>query len=412
MSAVTLVDAAVPVPAAKRRRQHRADRDHHGGGEPLLSRRRLSYGPLKAAVVNYVSQLARSSDPDGIRSERRLTRTDLHRRRLVGSDPAEEAGLLRGEQGPASLGPVRSSRGGRQRGGLLRQPDVVLGERPEPRRRRIVHAAHRLLTSIRRRDDNGGRQMSGPSSVHELDLSRSAFPGRPATDCTRSCARPGPFIICLSTAGTWSRTPGPRGRCCATPSGSPPGSTSTPSHRAEVAEQVARIRIARRWPCTSRRWAPTTRRTTPGYASSSNVRSPPGRWRGWSRWYARPPEEPRRCAARRRRDRLPRGVRRTAAGVGYLAGARVCRSRDATTIRRWSVAAAASIGGMPEPQAWIDNERTLLHYQQTMAARDRGRAPSAPRGTADHPRAGRRRPGTRARNRSRWRSCSPCFASW
>ena len=37
-------------------------------------------------------------------------------------------------------------------------------------------------------------------------------------------------------------------------------------------------------------------------------------------------------------------------------------------IRRWSVAAAASIGGMPDPQAWIDNERTLLHYQQTMAA--------------------------------------------
>ena len=37
-------------------------------------------------------------------------------------------------------------------------------------------------------------------------------------------------------------------------------------------------------------------------------------------------------------------------------------------IRRWSVAAAASIGGMPEPQAWVDNEQTLLHYQQTMAA--------------------------------------------
>lgn len=37
-------------------------------------------------------------------------------------------------------------------------------------------------------------------------------------------------------------------------------------------------------------------------------------------------------------------------------------------IRRWSVAAAASIGGMPDPQAWIDNEQTLLHYQQTMAA--------------------------------------------
>ncbi len=37
-------------------------------------------------------------------------------------------------------------------------------------------------------------------------------------------------------------------------------------------------------------------------------------------------------------------------------------------IRRWSVAAAASIGGMPEPMAWIENERTLLHYQQTMAA--------------------------------------------
>jgi cytochrome P450 len=37
-------------------------------------------------------------------------------------------------------------------------------------------------------------------------------------------------------------------------------------------------------------------------------------------------------------------------------------------IRRWSVAAAASIGGMPDPQAWIDNEHALLHYQQTMAA--------------------------------------------
>jgi cytochrome P450 len=37
-------------------------------------------------------------------------------------------------------------------------------------------------------------------------------------------------------------------------------------------------------------------------------------------------------------------------------------------IRRWSVAAAASIGGMPEPNAWLANERTLLHYQQTMAA--------------------------------------------
>src|ERR1700736_34846 len=37
-------------------------------------------------------------------------------------------------------------------------------------------------------------------------------------------------------------------------------------------------------------------------------------------------------------------------------------------IRRWSVAAAASIGGMPDANAWIGNERTLLHYQQTMAA--------------------------------------------
>jgi cytochrome P450 len=37
-------------------------------------------------------------------------------------------------------------------------------------------------------------------------------------------------------------------------------------------------------------------------------------------------------------------------------------------IRRWSVAAAASIGGMPDPAAWIDHERTLLQYQQTMAA--------------------------------------------
>jgi cytochrome P450 len=37
-------------------------------------------------------------------------------------------------------------------------------------------------------------------------------------------------------------------------------------------------------------------------------------------------------------------------------------------IRRWSLAATASIGGMPDRQAWIEHERTLLHYQQTMAA--------------------------------------------
>src|SRR5262249_34319027 len=68
MSAVTLLDAAVPL---------RADRQagsivqigtitaveyHHypGGG--------LSYGPLKAALVNYVSQLAKELGPDGIRA--------------------------------------------------------------------------------------------------------------------------------------------------------------------------------------------------------------------------------------------------------------------------------------------------------------------------------------------------------
>ncbi len=37
-------------------------------------------------------------------------------------------------------------------------------------------------------------------------------------------------------------------------------------------------------------------------------------------------------------------------------------------IRRWSEAATASIGGMPDDDAWIENERVLLHYQQTMAA--------------------------------------------
>jgi cytochrome P450 len=37
-------------------------------------------------------------------------------------------------------------------------------------------------------------------------------------------------------------------------------------------------------------------------------------------------------------------------------------------IRRWSVAAAASIGGMPDAEAWIDHERTLLDCQQTIAA--------------------------------------------
>jgi cytochrome P450 len=37
-------------------------------------------------------------------------------------------------------------------------------------------------------------------------------------------------------------------------------------------------------------------------------------------------------------------------------------------IRRWSVAATASIGGMPDPRTWVEQERVLLHYQQTMAA--------------------------------------------
>jgi cytochrome P450 len=37
-------------------------------------------------------------------------------------------------------------------------------------------------------------------------------------------------------------------------------------------------------------------------------------------------------------------------------------------IRRWSAAATASIGGMPDPDSWVEHERTLLHFQQTMAA--------------------------------------------
>ena len=40
----------------------------------------------------------------------------------------------------------------------------------------------------------------------------------------------------------------------------------------------------------------------------------------------------------------------------------------AEDIRRWSRAATASIGGMPAPEQWIENERTLLHYQRTMTA--------------------------------------------
>ena len=37
-------------------------------------------------------------------------------------------------------------------------------------------------------------------------------------------------------------------------------------------------------------------------------------------------------------------------------------------IRRWSIAAVASIGAAPTPQAWLGYERDLLDFQQTMAA--------------------------------------------
>ena len=40
MSAVTFVDAALPFLQQQRRRQHRPDRDDHGGREPLLPGRR------------------------------------------------------------------------------------------------------------------------------------------------------------------------------------------------------------------------------------------------------------------------------------------------------------------------------------------------------------------------------------
>ena len=66
MSAVTLVDAALPY-----LRQSDAgsivqigtitaveNHDYPGGG--------LSYGPMKAALINYVSQLAKELGPDGI----------------------------------------------------------------------------------------------------------------------------------------------------------------------------------------------------------------------------------------------------------------------------------------------------------------------------------------------------------
>lgn len=37
-------------------------------------------------------------------------------------------------------------------------------------------------------------------------------------------------------------------------------------------------------------------------------------------------------------------------------------------VRRWSKAAVASIGAVPVPERWLDNERDLLDFQQSMAA--------------------------------------------
>jgi NAD(P)-dependent dehydrogenase (short-subunit alcohol dehydrogenase family) len=68
MSAVTLVDAAVPflrrseVGSIVQIGTITAVENHYypGGG--------LSYGPMKAALINYVSQLAKELGPDGIRA--------------------------------------------------------------------------------------------------------------------------------------------------------------------------------------------------------------------------------------------------------------------------------------------------------------------------------------------------------
>ena len=100
---------------------------------------------MKAALINYIRQLAKELGPDGIRANAvspgpiYIEGGSWDRIRQKKPDYCE-ANKAR------PLGAVRSGRGGGQRGRVLRKPHVLVGQRAESGRRRILLPAHRVLT--------------------------------------------------------------------------------------------------------------------------------------------------------------------------------------------------------------------------------------------------------------------------
>ncbi len=187
-----------------------------------------------------------------------------------------------------------------------------------------------------------------------------------------------------------------------------PGSTSAPSPRRRSPRRSRRS--AHRVGRTSRRWAPTTRPTTRGCAGSSSAGSPPGRWHGWSRWCGRRPKSSLPPSLTARRSIFSRSSPNRCR-CGRSRGCWVCRSRDAQTsaIGRWlrrrrSAACPTGRRGSTTSgrccttsRRWPQRSRTCAAIPGTACSR-RWCRPPMPRGPA--------------RTRSRWRSCSPCYASW
>lgn len=120
----------------------------------------FSYGALKAALINYVSQLAIEYAPDGIRANTVSPGPifieggswDRIKQRIPDYYDANVAHHPSGRMG--------DGRRGRPRRHLPRQPGRLVGDRREHRRRRRLHPPPRLLTSHR-----SPRIANGPSAT-------------------------------------------------------------------------------------------------------------------------------------------------------------------------------------------------------------------------------------------------------
>jgi cytochrome P450 len=135
---------------------------------------------------------------------------------------------------------------------------------------------------------------------------------------------------------------------------------------AEVVDQVAAIR-ARGWPYTPALGASDAPRHTRNRTLVNKAFTP----------RAMTALEPMiREAAQRLAEALPDGQEvdfLTAFGeaLPVLAISRVLGLPDERSgdIRRWSIAAVATIGADPSPESWVRHEEDLLDFQQTMAAK-------------------------------------------